>query len=174
MWLYLKLDGIEFHFRVKNYRKSTREKWNIEWCRVDLTVHSENWLNYQLSSDILLACEVEEIRERISDLLEDKIKVQEVMKFIEPDFTFVLNPKKDLRDDSKYSYVAPGYEIVDIDAEFQIHFWNDGLTANYLSLCFDRNDLECLLVYLRCITNEIQTDDEMLQKLIADDVIRIR
>lgn len=173
MWLYLDLDGIEFHFRVKNYRQSTREKWDVEWCKVDLTVQSRNWLNYQLSSEILLAYEVEKIRDKISDLLEDKIKIQEEMGFIEPDFTFVLNPKKNLRDDSKYTYVATGYEIVDIDADLQIHFWDDGLTANYLSLCFDRNDLECLLAYLRCITNEIQKDDELVQKLIADDVIRI-
>ena len=75
------------------------------------------------------------------------------MGFVEPDLTFIINPK--------------------VDIDLQIHFWDEGLTANYLSLCFDRNNLECLLVYLRYITKEIQTDDEMLQKLIADNVIRI-
>lgn len=33
MQLNLDLDGIEFHFCVKNYRKSTLEKWEIEWCK---------------------------------------------------------------------------------------------------------------------------------------------
>lgn len=173
MWLYLDLDGIEFHFCVANYTKSIYEKWDIQWCKVELTIQSEKWLNYQISSDILLACEVENIQDKISDLLEDKIKAQEIMEFIEPDLTLVLNPKKDLRNTSRYSYAAPGYESADIDAELQIHFWNDGLTANYLSLCFDRKDLECLLIYLRCITNKIGKDDESVQKLIKNDIIRI-
>ncbi|MBR5164075.1 MAG: hypothetical protein IKW87_00740 [Ruminococcus sp.] len=176
MQLYLDLDGIEFHFCITEYEKSIPEnlyKLYDQWCIVKLSLHSESWLNYQISSEILLSCEVEEIRDKISDLLEDKIQAQEVMEFIEPDFTFVLNPKKNLRNDSKYTYIAHGHEIVDIDADLQIHFWNDGLTANYLSLCFDRKDLECLLIYLRCITNEICQDDESVQKLIEDNVIQI-
>lgn len=173
MWLYLDLAGIEFHFSVNNYRKSTLDNWDVEWCNVDVTIHSGNWLNYQISSEILLACEVEEIRDKISDLLEDRIQEQVEIEFIEPDLSLLLNPKEDIRDNPRVLYVALGHEIVDIDAELHIHFWNDGLTANYLSLCFGRDELECLLFYLRYITNEIQNDDEMLQKLIADDVIRI-
>jgi hypothetical protein len=176
MQLNLDLDGIEFCFRITKYEKSNSEnlyKLYDQWCIVELSLYSEKWLNYQISSEILLACEVEEIRDKISDLLEDRIQEQEILEFIEPDLTFELNPKKNLCEDPKYTYIAPGHEIVDIDADLHIHFWNDGLTANYLSLCFGRDELECLLVYLRYITNEIQNDDEMLQKLIADDVIRI-
>ena len=156
MQLNLDLDGIEFRFRITKYEKSNSEnlyKLYNQWCIVELSLRSGSWLNYQISSEVLLSYEVEEIRDKISDFLEDKIQLQEELGFVEPDLTFIINPK--------------------VDIDLQIHFWDEGLTANYLSLCFDRNNLECLLVYLRYITKEIQTDDEMLQKLIADNVIRI-
>ena len=172
MWLCLELDGIEFHFRITEYRKSIPEKWDEQWCHIDLTLRGDNWLYYTLSSDILLACEVEEIRNRISDLLEDKIQVEKELEFIEPDLTFILIPRKDLCRDPR-SYVACGHEIIDVDADLRVHLWSDGvLTANYLSLCFDRNDLECLMVYLQYITNKISRDDKAIQELIKKDVIR--
>ena len=173
MWLHLDLDGIETHFRITRYRKGIHEKRDEQWCTVDLTLRSDNWLCYQISSEILLACEVEEMRNRISDLLEDKIQAVEEMEFIEPDLTFVLSPKRDLCEDPKYTYVAPGHEIVDIDADLHIHFWNGGLTANYLSLCFERNDLECLMTYLQCVTHEISKNDIAVQELIKKDIIRL-
>lgn len=172
MWLYLDLDGIELHFRITKYRKSKPEKMYDQWCQVDLTLHSGKWLCYQVSSEILMTCEVEEVCNRIYDLLEEKIQIEEELEFIEPDLSFVLNPKKDLRNDSKYAYIAPGHEIIDIDAELRVHFWNDALTANYLSLFLDRNDLECLAIYLQCVTNKISQEDKAVQELIKHDVIR--
>ena len=53
---------------------------------------------------------------------------------MEPDFNFVLTPKQDVRLNPKVLYVRPGCEIVDIDMEWKISFWHDGLTANYLSV----------------------------------------
>lgn len=173
MWFHLNLDGIELCFRVAKYRKSAPEKSDEQWCNIDLALHGNNWLNYKVSSDILLACEVEEIRNRIFDLLEDKIQAEEELDFIEPDLTFVLYPKKDLREDIKYTYIAPGHEILDINADLRVHLWNDGLTANYLSLCFDRDDLQKLLIYLQLVTDEISKDDKIVQKLIESDIIRL-
>ena len=111
MWLYLDLAGIEFHFRVNNYRKSTLDNWDVEWCNVDVTIHSGNWLNYQISSEILLACEVEEIRDKISDLLEDRIQEQIEIEFIEPDLSLFLNPKEDIRDNPRVYMLLPGMKL---------------------------------------------------------------
>ena len=173
MWLQLDLDGIKLHFRIAKYRKSIPESWDEQWCNIDLTLHRNNQLNYKISSEILLACEVEEIRNKIFDLLEDKIQAEEEMEFIEPDLTFVLYPKKDLHEDIKYTYVAPGHEVLDIDANLRVHLWNDGLTANYLSLCFGRDDLEKLLTYLQLVTNEISKDDKNVQELVESDIIQL-
>ena len=171
MWLHLDLDGIESLFRIREYTKSIPEKWDEQRCVIDLTLQSNSWLNYQ-SSSILFACEVEEVRNKISDLLDDKIQVREQLSFVEPDFTFILNPKKDLRENPNYVYIAPGHEFLDISADLRIHLWNGFMTANYFSLCFERNILESLLVYLQLVTNEIPKNDKSVQWLIEKDVIR--
>jgi len=170
MWLKLDIDGIIFHFRICGYRKSTKE-WDSEWSREDLTLQSKSWLNYQIVNDeLLLMHEVEELHEKIESLLTDKIVSVETMECIEPDLTFVFQPKQDLRNDPKYSYVAPGYEIVDIGMELSIAFWNEGegLTANRLTIAFDRSDLEKMLCYLELIIGKKSQNDEMVQKMIKE------
>ena len=171
MWLKLDLDGIKLWFKVKGYKKSTDSNWDDEWCTVELNVQSENWLNYAQSGELLLACEVEEILSLFEDLTEDKIQESREVEFVEPDFGFVLNPKKDLRDDPRYTYVKPGCEIVDIDAELRVSFWNGGLTANYLSLNMDREDIIAFITYLRVITKRINKADDTVQLLLQNGVL---
>ena len=173
MWFHLDLDGIEFHFRISQYKKSIQEIWDEQWCKIDLTLQSGNWLNYEISSDILLSCEVEELRNKLLELLSNKIHSQEELEFIEPDLSFILHPQKDLTLSPKYSYVAPGHEIADIDADIRIHLWNGGLTANYISLCLDREDIEALCYYLDLVTKQIKLDHPNIKKMLDNDIIRI-
>ena len=77
MWLKIDLDGIDFHFRITNYRKRDTESWYEQWCTVDITLQSPKWLDYQISSDILLSSEIEDIRDSIMRLLQGEI--QEMM-----------------------------------------------------------------------------------------------
>ena len=172
MWFHLDLDGIDFHFQISQYRQSNREIWEEQWCQVDLTLQSGNWLNYEISSSILLSCEVEELRDKLSQLLSNKIQSPEELEFVEPDLSFVLHPQEDLTLNPSYSYVAPGHEIVDIDADFYVHLWNGGLTANYISLRFDREDIECLRAYLDLVTKQIDFSNPSIKKLIDSDIIR--
>ena len=107
MWFHLELDGINFHFRISKYRKSIQDIWYEQWCKVDLTLQSGNWLNYQTSSEMLLSCEVEQLSVKLFDLISNKLESQEELEFIEPDLSFILNPQKDLTLDPSYTYVAP-------------------------------------------------------------------
>lgn len=173
MWFHLDLDGIDFHFRISKYRKSIQDIWDEQWCKVDLTLQSGNWLNYQTSSEMLLSREVEQLSAKLFDLISNKLELQEELEFIEPDLSFILNPQKDLTLDPNYTYVAPGHEIADIDAEVHVHLWNGGLTSNFISLCFGREDIEALCSYLHLITKQIQSDDPTIKKLIDNDIIRI-
>ncbi len=173
MWFHLDLDGIDFHFRISKYRKSIQDIWDEQWCKVDLTLQSGSWLNYQTSSEMLLSCEVEELRNKLSVLLSNELQSPEELEFIEPDLSFILHPQKDLTLDPNYTYVAPGHEIVDIDADIHVHLWNGGLTANYISLCFGREDIEALRSYLDLVTNQIQANDPSIKKLIDSDIIRM-
>lgn len=60
------------NFRISQYKKSVQEIWDEQWCKVDLTLHSGNWLDYEITSDILLSYEVEELRNKLSALLSNK------------------------------------------------------------------------------------------------------
>jgi len=166
MWLKLDLDGIIFQLQICGYRSSTTEKWDSQWCRIDLSLTSGHWLNYIIKNDeVLLACEVEILSENLQKLLNDRFIETTEIECIEPDFKFILHPKKNLRNDSKYVYVREGYEIEDISMEWIVFFWNDGcLTNNYLSMEFDRDDIEHLYNYIKMIMGSI----DMQSKTIAD------
>ena len=90
---------------------------------------------------------------------------------MEPDFNFILNPKRDRRLDPKVVYVRPGCEMVDISVEWRVSFWFEGLTANYLSVTLYRPDIERLLAYLRLVTGELTADDAQIKAMIAQGVI---
>ena len=171
MRLKLNLDGIKLNFKVTGYKKSTNSNWDDEWCKVEINVQSENWLNYSQTGELLLACEIEEILSLFEDLIEDKLLESKEVEFIEPDLRFVLNPKKNLRDDTQYSYVKPGNENLDIDAELRISFWNDGLTANYLSLNMDREDILSFITYFKIITKQISKADDTAQVLLKNGIL---
>lgn len=171
MWLKINLDGIAFHLRISDYKKST-DNWEDEWSRVDLTLQSSKWLDYQIVNDeILLMCEIETLRDNIKNLLSAKVDKIKRVECVEPDLTFVFFPQYDLRDDSKYIYVAPGHEIVDIHMELEVAFWNEGLTANRLVLFFNRENLDRLLSYLDLVTKQLDIQDKQVMELIENGII---
>lgn len=174
MWLKLDIGGIDFHFRISEYKKSTQENWDDEWCDVDLTLQSRKWLDYHINSDeTLLALEVEELRDSIDALLKDGLENYEHKECVEPDFEFHLYPKEDLRNNPRFTYVAPGHEILDVHMDFSVTFWDrEGcLSSNRLLMEFDRDDLEKLLCYLNLVTKAVSKDDDTVKKAIAEGYI---
>ena len=144
--------GIIIDFLVKGYRKSTRENWDDLWCKCDFSFRSNNWLNYQsVDNEVLLSCEVEELENNLTQLLDGKITEKTVIEPIEPDFKFILYPEEDLRNNPNYTYVQPGYEIVDIYLEWKVYFWHEGLTDNHLTVTLDRSEITALRDYLRSV-----------------------
>lgn len=115
--------------------------------KVCYNIHKEN-------DEVLLASEVDELEEKLSKLLDNKLTEIEEMVCIEPDFIFKLYPQTDLREDPKYTYIQPGYEIQDIYLEWKIFFWHGGLTDNYLTITLDRNEIESLRDYLAAIIKQ--------------------
>lgn len=80
----------------------------------------------------------------------------------------VLFPKSDVRDDPDLLYISPEADpIQDILMDLRVSFWNGGLTANYLSICFDRKDVEYLQKYLMLVTEKIDVSSEDIQKMIS-------
>lgn len=172
MWLKLDLNGIDFHFQIKRYQKNGRKDWDSQWCSVEVTLQSYKWLDFHTASDILLSSEVDRLRDSIDGLLNNSLSKQFELTFIEPDLTFVLNPQKNTQDADAYSKIDYEKDIIDVSGDLIVHLWNGGLTANHISLRFDRPALEKLLIYLRLITKDIQEQATEVRELINNDIIR--
>ena len=172
MWLKLDLSGINLSMQIKNYRKTSEEDWLSVWCKTDFSFVADKWLNYcEDDSEVFLAREIEDLAKSLDDLLNGRLDAPTEFNCVEPDFNFVLNPKKDLRLDPKVLYVRPGCEIVDIDMEWKISFWHDGLTANYLPVTLDRTDIESLLLYLRLVMGEVKENAPEIKALMSKGII---
>ncbi len=172
MWFKLNLCGIEMNIRIKGYEPSNKDEWDGQWCDVDFSFIGESWLKYQRDDDeVLLSCEVEELAEALDDLLTDKLAEVKTIECIEPDFNFILHPKRDLRNDPKYTYIQKGYEIADIYMEMKIFFWYDGLTDNHLCIAFDRTDIQYLRNYLFLIVGKIGKDDKDIKDMFEKGIL---
>ncbi len=155
MWFKLDASGIKINLQIKNYKLTNRKNWDREWCHCDFLFYSDNWLNYHKENDeVLLCCEIDEISEALTRLLDNKIIEEKEIICIEPDFIFKLFPQKDLRDDARYTYVKPGYEIQDIYLEWRIYFWDDGLTDNYLTITLYRDEITRFRDYIELVRNQ--------------------
>ena len=172
MRLKIDLNGILLRLNIKDYEPSQQDRWDCQWCHVDFSFSSYSWLDYHQENDeVLLSCEVETLAESLDKLLNDEITEITELPCIEPDFNFVLYPKRDLRDDHKYIYVREGYEIADIYMEWITTFWSDGLTGNYLSVTLDRDDIHILLCYLNYVTGKLNKQDPLIVELIKRNFI---
>ena len=172
MWLKLNLDGIVLSLRIRQYKKVEADDWDSTWCKTDFSFISEPWLKYiKEDGEVLLAREVDDLTEALEKLLTDRLSAPTEFACIEPDFIFELNPKEDLRNNPRYTYIQPGHEIVDIDLEWKVFFWHGGLTGNYLSVALTRPDIECLLTYLKIVTGQLSEKDTEVQTLIAKGIL---
>ena len=147
----LKMDlcGIEVELNIEGYVPSRQDNWDDQWCKCDFAFTSGEWLNYRKrSEEVLLSCEVEKLANSLTMLLEDGLEKDEEIPCIEPDFIFTLYPQKDLRNDPRFVYVAPGHEIQDIYVEWKVYFWHEGLTDNFLTVTLCREDIVLLRDYL--------------------------
>ncbi len=97
-----------------------------------------------------MSCEVEEMAEAFTELLDNKLSSAEEIAFIEPDFVLSYT-HRDLSDDPKYKFAQSGYQIQDIYLEWNIFFWHEGLTDNYLTITLNRDDIVRLRDYLSAI-----------------------
>lgn len=166
------LEGILVSLQIRNYQIASQTDMYDSWCDVDFSFVSEPWLQYEKSNDeILLSDEIDSLTIIFEKLLADQITEPTEFACTEPDFQFLFYPKYDIREKIKGAYVEPGYEMVDIHAEWEVFFWHDGLTANHLSLFLNRKDIECLLVYFQLISGRITIENSVVRELIEKHII---
>lgn len=172
MWLRMNLDGITVSLQINGYKKVADDDYDSTWCKTDFSFVSDGWLNYRKENDeVFLAREIDDLAKALSDLLNDRLDKPTEFGCIEPDFNFVLNPKRDLRHDPKVLYIKSGHEIVDVDMEWKISFWHEGLTGNYLSVSLGRAEIEYMLIYLRLVMGELTESDQKVKHLMEQAII---
>lgn len=152
MWLELDVCGIKVKLRINGYKPTNKDNWDSEWCKCDFLFASGDWLNYHREDDeVFLASEIEELEEYLTKLLNNELTEVKEFPCMEPDFIFKLYPQTDRRNDPKYTYVQSGYEIQDIYLEWEIYFWNEGLTDNHLIVVLGREEIVRLRDYLASV-----------------------
>lgn len=172
MWLRLDLDGIILTLRIKDYRRVPDDDWDSTWCKVDFSFVSEPWLDYrQTDSEVFLAREIDDLREALEALLTGRMTAPSEFICIEPDFRLLLRPREDLRNDPKVIYISPGHEMADIGIEWQVYFWHEGLTGNFLTVSLGREEILELLVYLRLVSGMMSEDDPAVKVLTRLNII---
>ena len=138
MPLNFNIDGINVYLKINNYRHSNKENWDSLWCNCDFMFNSGDWLNYHReNNEIILCSEIEELESTFTMLLNGEIVEDKEITLLEPDFVFQLYPQK-----------ASSNIISDILVDWRVYFWHGELTANYLSVTLDREEIIMLRDYL--------------------------
>ncbi|MDD6709117.1 MAG: hypothetical protein PUE26_03060 [Ruminococcus sp.] len=166
MWLKLNLEGMKINIQIRNYEKSDKDKWDMQYCKVDFSFIFRNIINYKNSSEILFSCEIEELKDKLDDLLNDRITKEFELEFIEPDFMFLFSPKTSINKEDKTNYI-----ILEPYLEWKVKLWNDGLTSNYFSTTLDVDNIKALRCYLSLIMGTVTTDDKEVIKYMNKGII---
>ena len=172
MKLRLDLAGIIVQLQIRKYDPELKGDYCTGWCKTDFSFSSEPWLNYaQDDAEVFLSSEVADLYTALNQLLQDELTEEKMFECIEPDFNFILQPKFDVRNNPKVLYVKPGHEIVDITMEWTVSFWNEGLTANYLSVSLNREEIQHLCNYLGLVTGQLREADTVILNMINAGVL---
>lgn len=169
MKLKLDLQGILFSLEISNYHQSTKENWDDEWCKVSYYVMNGVSLNYGMNDkECLLCTEIEEIRDTFKKLLLDELTEETELSFVESDFTFHITPKTM---DYQITLLDPYPQVSNAYADLKIHFWDDGLTSNYLNLRLDEEEIEYIKNYLNLITGMVDKTNPVIEDMINREII---
>ena len=155
MWLKLDLEGLRFDLNIEDYIPN--QTIDGKWASVSSKFEFQDIIKYTKDkSEDLMCYEIDELICHIEDLLNNKITEKQILEEIEPDLIFILNPKE---------------KDIDINIEMKVNLWHGGLTYNYFSTTFIREDIEKLYLYLSLISHKIEKDDIRIKELIKEGIL---
>ena len=140
----------EMLFRINGLANElySEDKYDC-WCLVDLHIKNHFFCFDKTDDELLTLGEVIYLRDRLNNLLYDKMDEICLIEFFEPDLSFEFHPKLDLRT-VKNLWVLDGRVIQDAYANLIINITCGGPTHNGESYRFPlfRENLESMKDYL--------------------------
>ena len=172
MTLRLDLNGMKIQLNIRNYQPYDHEEEDSNWCKVDYSFDFANCISYSKQDDeVLMSVEIEVLKCRLDDFIENRIESKYHLSFAEPDYEFIFIPSYNRVEAGECVYCRPGYEMTAPVIEWRINLWDDGLTDNYFSTTLDTDDAIVLRDYLRLVIGEIDEDSKIIQEHIAKGFI---
>ncbi len=164
MKLRMDICDVDVWFEIKNYKKSTKETADYDWCKTSISLEGK-YINYHIDGwEIFKNSEIDYIRDVFRDLLEENIKEPCVLNFIEPDIEFVMHPIKTLYSEPGKVIYRNGSITLDISVDFIVHFWCDdgALGSNVFTMTLYREEIAAFYTYLRLVTGEIDKNSDVV------------
>jgi hypothetical protein len=120
------------------------------WCLVSLRITTRYFHYSKVNDEMLGFCEVSYLRDKLDELLEDKIQQPKTVGFTEPDIALKLYPKFDLRASPDIAHAKEGRAIQGIYAELIINLADSilGYNGQSYTIPLDRAELVSLKEYI--------------------------
>lgn len=124
----LKIDDYtDFYLSIKRKNDFEHDPYD-RWCDVTISISNKNF-NYKNDGKLLLEFEVIELRKLFKKFINNELKEDESISFIEPDLEFKIYTN----------------ELVDL----RVNLFEDGaLSPNYYNLCFDKEEIKKIYEYI--------------------------
>lgn len=151
MWISFNLDDMLFKLKIERLNNTN------DYLDISFEYQFKNIINYKkYNQKILLHNDIDIIKNKIKELLDNKLKNDDIYYCNEPDFNFEFIGGKWLT--------------------INTYLWNNDerigqITNNKISITLELNDIRQLYLYLKLITNEIDLNDNEIKKLINNNTI---
>ena len=151
MWISFNLDDMLFKLKIERLNNTN------DYLDVSFEYQFKNIINYKkYNQKILLHNDIDIIKNKIKELLDNELKNDDIYYCYEPDFNFEFIGGKWLT--------------------INTYLWNNDerigqITNNKISITLELNDIRQLYLYLKLITNEIDLNDNEIKKLINNNTI---
>lgn len=175
MKLHMNLCDVDVWFEIYNYRKNVdEENAYSEWCNTNLSLQSK-YINYSMDGwEVFLNVEVEYLKSAFKELLNGNIREKSFVKFVEPDFEFVMNPITTLYSEPGKVIYKNGAIKLDISVDFKICFWCDaGFGSNVFTMTLNREEISAFCTYLQLITGEIDINSNAVNEYVKNGYLHI-
>lgn len=149
------IDGIQVELTLWDYLPEKWDDFDVHWCKCNFSFRADHWLDYHRENEEIILCgEVTKLEELLTQLLDHQITESFEHELIEPDFSFFFYSSRNAQKNSST------YALL----EWRVHFWEDGLTANYLSVTLGDDDITALRDYFREIIRSVPAPENARKK----------